>query len=287
MSELAHIAALIFKRAAGRDRILVAIAGPPGSGKSTLAEALCDALVAGGQSAAVVAMDGFHFDDRVLEARGLRARKGAPETFDAGGLAHLLRRLREREADVAVPVFDRSIEIARAGGAVIASDARIVLVEGNYLLLDEEPWSAMAPLFDMSIYLDVPAGELEAFRISKSVPLWGSELTEGLLAPEANLEATDISYHKGCYIGQEVISRIKSAGKVNRSLVKLEIPEDVPVKADDGLVSEGSDAGVVTSVSPVADGGVREALAYVKRSADRSDLRVAVDGELYPVRVGG
>ena len=161
MSELAHIAALIFKRAAGRDRILVAIAGPPGSGKSTLAEALCDALVAGGQSAAVVAMDGFHFDDRVLEARGLRARKGAPETFDAGGLAHLLRRLREREADVAVPVFDRSIEIARAGGAVIASDARIVLVEGNYLLLDEEPWSAMAPLFDMSIYLDVPAGELE------------------------------------------------------------------------------------------------------------------------------
>lgn len=161
MSELAHIAALIFKRAAGRDRILVAIAGPPGSGKSTLAEALCEALVAGGQSAAVVAMDGFHFDDLVLEARGLRARKGAPETFDAGGFAHLLRRLREREADVAVPVFDRSIEIARAGGAIIGADARIILVEGNYLLLDEEPWSGMAPLFDMSIYLDVPADELE------------------------------------------------------------------------------------------------------------------------------
>ena len=139
----------------------MAIAGPPGSGKSTLAEALCDALVAGGQSAAVVAMDGFHFDDRVLEARGLRARKGAPETFDAGGLAHLLRRLREREADVAVPVFDRSIEIARAGGAVIASDARIVLVEGNYLLLDEEPWSALSGLFDFSIFVDVPRGELE------------------------------------------------------------------------------------------------------------------------------
>lgn len=131
---------------------------------------------------------------------------------------------------------------------------------------------------------EIPAEELEAFRISRGVPLWGSELTEGLLAPEANLEATDISYHKGCYIGQEVISRIKSAGKVNRSLVKLEIPEDVPVKPGDGLVSGESDAGVVTSVSPVADGGAREALAYVKRSANRSDLQVRVDGELFPVR---
>lgn len=182
MSELAHIASLIFKRAVGHERILVAIAGPPGSGKSTLAEALHEALVAGGQSAAIVGMDGFHFDDAVLEARGLRPRKGAPETFDAAGFAHLLRRLKAREADVAIPVFDRGIEIARAGAAVIGTEARILLVEGNYLLLDEEPWGGLATLFDMSIYLDVPADELERRLVKR----W---LDHGLAQDEALAKA--------------------------------------------------------------------------------------------------
>lgn len=184
MSELAHIASLIFKRAVGRDRILVAIAGPPGSGKSTLAEALHEALVAGGQAAAIVGMDGFHFDNRILEARGLRPRKGAPETFDAAGFAHLLRRLKARETDVAIPVFDRDIEIARAGAAVVGAEARILLVEGNYLLLDEEPWSGLAPLFDMSIYLDVPAEELERRLVKR----W---LDHGLAQDEALARARD------------------------------------------------------------------------------------------------
>jgi tRNA-modifying protein YgfZ len=61
----------------------------------------------------------------------------------------------------------------------------------------------------------------EAERIEKGIPKWGAELKEGMLPPEAGLDATDISYHKGCYIGQEVISRIKSAGKVNRLLTKF------------------------------------------------------------------
>ncbi|MDP3896746.1 MAG: nucleoside triphosphate hydrolase [Mesorhizobium sp.] len=171
MSEIAHIAAQLFRRAAGRQRLIVAIAGPPGSGKSTLAEALHDALVAGGQSAAVVAMDGFHFDDSVLRARGQHDRKGAPETFDVAGFEHLLGRLRAREADVAVPVFDRSIEIARAGGAIVGAEARIVLVEGNYLLLDEEPWRRLGPMIDVSIFLDVPRDELERRLIRRWLEL--------------------------------------------------------------------------------------------------------------------
>ncbi|MEM9268562.1 MAG: nucleoside/nucleotide kinase family protein, partial [Pseudomonadota bacterium] len=97
-------------------RLFVGLAGAPASGKSTTAHTLKDRLEARGLSAAVVQMDGFHYDDWVLEAWGLRARKGAPETFDVDGFAAILTRLREyTERDVAVPVFDRSIEIARAG----------------------------------------------------------------------------------------------------------------------------------------------------------------------------
>lgn len=159
MSRTGDIAAAIFKSAAGRRRTLVAIAGPPGAGKSALAEQLVPLLPEG--SAAVVSMDGFHYDDAVLEARGALARKGAPETFDFDGFRHLLERLGRADAEVAVPVFDRSIEIARAGAAIVPAEARFVLVEGNYLLLDESPWYGLGPLFDMSIYLDVPRPELE------------------------------------------------------------------------------------------------------------------------------
>ncbi|SLN49322.1 Pantothenate kinase [Roseivivax jejudonensis] len=138
-------------------RHLVAIAGAPGSGKSTLAETLVAGLAAAGRPAAILPMDGFHLDDRVLEPRGLRPRKGAPETFDAAGLAHLLGRLkRNDEAEIAVPVFDREIEIARAGARMIPQAVEIVVVEGNYLLLERAPWDALAPLFDLSVRLDVP-----------------------------------------------------------------------------------------------------------------------------------
>ncbi|MEO5322937.1 nucleoside triphosphate hydrolase [Mesorhizobium sp. CC13] len=159
MSEIAHIAATLFKRAHHADRFIVGIAGPPGSGKSTLATALHDVLPEG--AAAVVPMDGFHFDDIVLEQRGLRARKGAPETFDFAGFEVLLKRLRSAEPDIAIPVFDRSIELSRAAAAVVGSDIKFILVEGNYLLLDEDPWRRLAPLFDFTIFVDAPREELE------------------------------------------------------------------------------------------------------------------------------
>jgi pantothenate kinase len=159
MSEIAHIAAAIFKRAGKEKRIVVAIAGPPGAGKSTLSAALRDLLPEG--SAEVVPMDGFHFDDAILDRRGMRARKGAPETFDFAGFETLLKRIRAGEPDVAIPVFDRSVEFSRAAAAIVAAETRFVLVEGNYLLLDEEPWARLAPLVDFSIFIDVPRNELE------------------------------------------------------------------------------------------------------------------------------
>lgn len=159
MSEIASIAAAIFKRAGKSPRCIVAIAGPPGSGKSTIAESLLKVLPE--SSAVVVPMDGFHFDDIVLNQRGLRQRKGAPDTFDYRGFAALLRRLRAAEPEVAIPVFDRSVELSRAGAAIVDSDVKFILVEGNYLLLDEQPWAELESLFDFSIFLDVPRGELE------------------------------------------------------------------------------------------------------------------------------
>jgi pantothenate kinase len=161
MSEIAHIAATIFRRSRHGKRMLVAIAGAPGSGKSTLAHELTAALTSGGQSAIVVPMDGFHYDDIVLERRGLRQRKGAPETFDFAGFQCLLKRLASGEDNVAIPVFDRTMELARAAADIVSGDHRIVLVEGNYLLLDEAPWAGLRPLFDFTIFLEVPRGELE------------------------------------------------------------------------------------------------------------------------------
>jgi pantothenate kinase len=145
-------------------RQIVGIAGPPGSGKSTVAERLVAAAnVARPGFAALLPMDGFHYDDGLLEAMGRRPRKGAPDTFDVGGLAHTLARLRARdEAAVAVPVFDRSIEIARAGARLIAQSVALVVVEGNYLLLNEAPWAGLRPAFDLSVMIETSAAELRA-----------------------------------------------------------------------------------------------------------------------------
>jgi pantothenate kinase len=149
----------------GAPRRLVAVAGPPGAGKSRVAETLCAALNQHATAfAAILAMDGFHFDDHVLEARGQRARKGAPDTFDVDGFLAMLDRLRADDGrDIAVPVFDRSLEIARAGAAIIAATTRIVIVEGNYLLLDDPAhpdWGALARRFDITVMLEVPRARL-------------------------------------------------------------------------------------------------------------------------------
>ena len=146
------------------DRRIVAIAGPPASGKSTLAitiEAHINAAQPG--TCALLPMDGFHYDDEVLIPRGWRPRKGAPHTFDVGGYAAALGRLRANlEESVAVPRFDRSIEIARAGAIVIERSVRLVITEGNYLLLDMLPWSALRPSFDRSVLIRTPLTTLEA-----------------------------------------------------------------------------------------------------------------------------
>lgn len=124
----------------------------------------------------------------------------------------------------------------------------------------------------------VLAGEaLESWRISRRVPLAGRELVPGVFPAEVGLDASDVSFHKGCYIGQEVISRIKSVGKVNRTLVLFSVDEAFPEGEWEILTDEGALAGEVTSISPLANDGRRLFLALIKRG--RVAERVSCDGE--------
>lgn len=157
------LARRIVDSAVDRDRYLVAIAGAPGAGKSTLVEDLRSGVeeAAEAHCCAIVPMDGFHYDDLVLKARGDLPRKGAPFTFDVAGYRATLERIRQGREPVAVPLFDRSLELSRAAARIIEPHHRIVLTEGNYLLLDEQPWSGLAPLFDLAVMVEVSDEVLE------------------------------------------------------------------------------------------------------------------------------
>lgn len=159
--DLDELVATIAARGA-QARSITAIAGPPGAGKSTLAELVVEALNRSDPgSAAVFPMDGFHYDDMVLVPRGLRPRKGAPETFDVAGFSHMLGRLRaNREREIAVPVFDRSIEIARAGARMIPQTVRHIVAEGNYILLGTGDWAELHRHYDTTVLIAVPEAEL-------------------------------------------------------------------------------------------------------------------------------
>lgn len=155
-----------------QQRVLIGVAGAPGSGKSTLAEslpALLDPVLAKYDEASVVVpMDGFHLDNAVLDARGLRAVKGAPQTFDVAGFSHLLGRLAKCvDEPLYVPVFDRSMDLARNASQEVSKAHSVVIVEGNYLLLDQPGWRDLSDSFDCTIMLRVPLETLESRLVQR------------------------------------------------------------------------------------------------------------------------
>ncbi len=136
----------------GSERRLLGIVGAPGAGKSTVAAAVVDALA---PLAALVPMDGFHLANSELHRLGRADRKGAPDTFDAAGYVALLRRLRSGDDDVVyAPAFHREIEEAVAGSLPVPRDVALVVTEGNYLLLETQPWAAVRGLLDQVWFVE-------------------------------------------------------------------------------------------------------------------------------------
>lgn len=143
--------------APGSGRRIVALAGPPGAGKSTLSATAAAALPA----ATVLPMDGYHLDNAILAERGLMHRKGSPDSFDAAGFLSLVRRL-ATEDEVIHPVFDRDRDVSIAGAGRVGPEHRLVLVEGNYLLLNRPIWRDLAPLFDLTVMVTAARETLAA-----------------------------------------------------------------------------------------------------------------------------
>lgn len=146
-------------------RTIIGIAGPPASGKSTLAEAVVQSLNNAEPSvfpqAALLPMDGYHLDNRILESRGLLARKGAPETFDANGFCDAVRRLSLATRESFHPKFDRQMDLSIANAISIQPETPVVVVEGNYLLLESDPWSSLSEVFAATVFVSPPLEDLK------------------------------------------------------------------------------------------------------------------------------
>ncbi len=134
-------------------RKLLGLVGPPGAGKSSLAAAL---RLAYAERAQVVPMDGFHLATVELSRLGRAQRKGAPDTFDSAGYAALLRRIRDQRDDIVyAPDFRRDLDEPVAGAIAVLPHTRLIITEGNYLLLDEGAWPSAAKLLDEVWYVEV------------------------------------------------------------------------------------------------------------------------------------
>jgi pantothenate kinase len=139
-----------------RPRMLIGLVGKPGAGKSTLVEKIKNRFP--GDEVAIISLDGYHLSNEILEAKGARNRKGAPDTFDPAGFTELLRSVKNGTGEIRFPIFHREIEASVDDEGVVPAVARIVVVEGNYLLSTDFGWEGVADLLDLSYYLELDDG---------------------------------------------------------------------------------------------------------------------------------
>ena len=152
------------------NRILVGVAGPPGSGKSTVMEHVVNSInvmpSSGRRLQAVgVSLDGFHytraqldtFDDPIDAHR----RRGAPWTFDVPAILEFIHLLQgsktdlSSRVDLAAPTFDHAVKDPVAGGCIITAAADIVVLDGNYVLYDQDGWRDVTQALDFRVFIHV------------------------------------------------------------------------------------------------------------------------------------
>ncbi|WP_226689543.1 hypothetical protein [Ruegeria arenilitoris] len=164
--DMMRVCDLISSRRQVGVRTIVAIAGPPASGKSTLADNVVQSLNAHQSSAVplatLVPMDGYHLDNRVLETRSLLDKKGTPETFDGVGFCKAIRGLQSTRHESFHPKFDRQMDLAIAGAIAVHPETPTIVVEGNYLLMDSDPWRTLADVYAATVFVSPTLEELKS-----------------------------------------------------------------------------------------------------------------------------
>jgi pantothenate kinase len=193
-------------------RQLLGIAGAPGAGKSTLAERIVEAV---GPAARLVPMDGFHLAQAELHRLGRAERKGAIDTFDANGYVSMLRRLRRLEPTaVYAPAFRRDLEEPVAGSIEVPPSVRLVVTEGNYLLVTATPWDEVRHMLHETWFLDLDA-ELRLRRLTARHQAYGRS------AEQARAWAT----------GTDETNAALVAGTAHRADLVVRLNEPPPVGA--------------------------------------------------------
>ncbi len=183
-------------------RVIIGIVGKPGAGKSTLTEQILNILPKG--VVTIVPMDGYHLSNSQLTKLGLADRKGAPNTFDSDGYVNLLRRLRsEIDKDIYFPVFHREIEESYAADGVVLANTKIVLTEGNYLLLDDMGWQGVAEELDEIWYVNTD-DYLRLDRLTKRHQKFGKDADTAYQwargSDEVNAKIVEATASKADYI---------------------------------------------------------------------------------------
>lgn len=156
----------------GKKRFLLGITGTPGAGKSTLAEALMKNTnkTLQEEKAIVVPMDGYHYHNDILIEKGLLPLKGIPQTFDSSKFVMLIKEIATGKSEkIYCPSYDRSLHNPVEDSILIEEGHQIIIVEGNYLLFDTEPWNELGDLFTESWFVETPPETTQERLVSRHV----------------------------------------------------------------------------------------------------------------------